>query len=141
MNVLVLDEDGDFRSRLVGEMDRLGLEPVAFDAWSAALDHLDSGAPVELIITQLELPHPSPNGVSFARLARSRRPGVKLLFVSATREAAQWVDPRLGLVMLKSDGPEKIAEIIQAHGPAPEARTDAQAAGGSFGGGGEPTFL
>lgn len=114
VNILVLDEDSIFAGQLAGEMMRLGHEAVAFQAWPSALYFLDGPQPADLILTGLEFQATGPNGVSFARLALRRRPGILVLFVAESVEVARKVDPRLGPVVLKSQGVSGIVDVILA---------------------------
>ena len=113
MHVLVLDDDLAFRRSLERELGRLGHEPAAFGGWSSALDFLDEGKPADVIVTALEFKKDGPNGVSFALMARRRRPSLKLLFIGPSADVADQVDPGLGVVALKEDGAEKIASLVQ----------------------------
>jgi DNA-binding NtrC family response regulator len=109
--VLVLDDDPGFRRELEIELRRLGHEPASFAHWSAALDYLEHADVLDSMITELALGE-GPNGVSFAHLARRRRPDLSIAFVTREQALAAQVDPRLGPVFLKGQGPRNIARAI-----------------------------
>lgn len=111
MRVLVLDDDPGFRRELEVEMRRLGHEPASFAHWSEALDYLEHAAVLDSVVTELVLGE-GPNGVSFAHMARRRRPDLSIAFVTREEALAAQVDPRLGRVFLKGDGPARIAQAI-----------------------------
>ncbi len=48
----------------------------------AAIGALAAAERIELLVTRAVFPEGQPNGVSLARMARIRRPGVKILFVA-----------------------------------------------------------
>jgi CheY-like chemotaxis protein len=110
--VLVLDEDAAFRRELERELRKLGHEPAAFSRWAEALDYVEQAAMLDSLATELVLGH-GPNGVSFARMARRRRPELGVVFMTREHELAAKVDPRLGPVFLKGDGALPIAEALQ----------------------------
>jgi two-component system OmpR family response regulator len=109
--VLVLDDDPGFRRELELELRRLGHEPTSFAHWSEALDYLERAPDLDSVITELALGE-GPNGVSFARMARRRRPDVGLAFLTREKALAAQVDPRLGPVFLKDDGASRIAQAL-----------------------------
>jgi DNA-binding NtrC family response regulator len=111
IRVLLLDDDPAFRRELEIELRRLGHEPASFAHWSEALDYLERATVLDSVITELVLGK-GPNGVSFAQMARRRRPDLNIAFVTRERDLAAQVDPRLGPVFLKGAGPKRIAEAI-----------------------------
>ena len=110
--VLVLDQDAGFRRELERELRRLGHEPAAFARWSDALDYLEHATALDSVVTELALGL-GPNGVSFARMARRRRPDVSIVFMTREYELAAKVDPGLGPVFLKGDGAARIVQALQ----------------------------
>lgn len=110
--VLVLDQDAAFRRELERELRRLGHEPASFARWADALDYVEQAPALHSLVTELALGE-GPNGVSFARMARRRRPEVGIVFMTREHELAAKVDPRLGPVFLKGDGAELIAQALQ----------------------------
>jgi DNA-binding NtrC family response regulator len=117
IRVLVLDDDARFRRKLEMELRRLGHEPAAFGHWSEALEYVEKAAALDSVITELSLGE-GPNGVSFAHLARSRRPDLSVAFVTREQALADHVDPSLGPVFLKDDGAKRIAQAILEFRPA-----------------------
>jgi two-component system OmpR family response regulator len=109
--VLVLDDDPGFRRELELELRRLGHEPASFAHWSRALDYVEQAPVLDSVVTELSLGE-GPNGVSFARMARRRRPEVSVAFLTREQALADQVDPRLGPVFLKHDGAERIAQAL-----------------------------
>ena len=47
-----------------------------------ATDALEHPVHIELLITRVRFPEGTPNGVALARMARVKRPGIKVLFTS-----------------------------------------------------------
>jgi DNA-binding NtrC family response regulator len=109
--ILLLDDDPSFRRGLERELVRMGHLPASFASWSDALDYIEGDAPLDVLITELGL-RAGPNGVSFARIARRHRPFMRLAFVTGRPDLAEGVDPDLGPVMLKSIGPQAVAQAL-----------------------------
>lgn len=116
--VLLLDDDPGFRRKLEVELRRLGHEAASFAHWSEALDYLEHASALDSVVTELSLGE-GPNGVSFAHMARRRRPQVSIAFMTRERALAAEVDPRLGPVFLKDAGPERVAQGILGVRPVP----------------------
>jgi DNA-binding NtrC family response regulator len=109
--VLLLDDDPRFRWRLELELKRKGHEAASFASWSAALDYVERAPDLDSMVTELALDE-GPNGVSFAHMALSRRPDLNIAFVTRERALLEHVDPHLGPVFLKDEGPERIVQAI-----------------------------
>ena len=109
--VLLLDDDPRFRLKLELEVRRLGCEPASFARWSEALDYVERGPALDSIVTELALDG-GPNGVSFAQMARRRRPELSVAFMTREQALVSVVDPNLGPVFLKDHGAERIAQAI-----------------------------
>jgi DNA-binding NtrC family response regulator len=77
---LVLDQAA-FASQVTAALQAMGHETVALDGPIAALEALENAARIELLVTCLDHGINKPNGVALARMARLRRPGIKVLFV------------------------------------------------------------
>jgi hypothetical protein len=54
-----------------------------------------------------------PHGFAMARMARYRRPKLKLLFVTAYRDIAEAEGDRLGTVLFKPIGPETLTQEVR----------------------------
>ena len=59
-----------------------GYDVVAFTDSMTATDVLLNSSHIELLITRVRFPDNTPNGVALGRMARIRRPGIKVLFTS-----------------------------------------------------------
>ena len=66
---------------------------VAFADTMSATDALQAAQRIELLITRIIFPPGQPNGVSLPRMARVKRPGVKIMFAARpeTREHTEGV--------------------------------------------------
>jgi DNA-binding NtrC family response regulator len=116
IRVLLLDEDSGFRRELEVELRRLGHEAASFANWSEALDYMERDPALDSMVTELALGD-GPNGVSFAHMARSRRPDLSIAFMTREHALAEHVDPLLGPVFLKDDGPARIVKAILGDQP------------------------
>ena len=59
-----------------------GYDVVAFLDSMSGIDALEHPKRIELLITRVRFPAGTPNGAALARMARLKRPGIKVLFVS-----------------------------------------------------------
>jgi DNA-binding NtrC family response regulator len=84
--VVVLDQPG-FADKTAGGLEAAGIDAVAFADPMTALNALDGGHRIELLVTCPDFPQGKPNGVALARMARLKRPDIAVLFVGATEAA------------------------------------------------------
>jgi DNA-binding NtrC family response regulator len=85
--VVVHDEPG-FADQLAGALRLAGHDVAAFVDPMLALDALDAAQHIEILITRVEFPPGKPNGIALARMARAKRPGVRVVFIARPEFAA-----------------------------------------------------
>jgi hypothetical protein len=71
------------------------------------LDALESAEKIELLITPAQFPPGQPHGVALGRIARVKRPGVKMLFISKPED--QQFTEGVGEILL---APVTVDEIV-----------------------------
>ena len=79
--VVVLDEPG-FAEHTAEILRERGYEAMALPDSMAALDQLEGAERIEFLITSLDHGDGKPNGIALARMARLRKPGIKVIFVA-----------------------------------------------------------
>jgi PAS domain S-box-containing protein len=79
--VLVVDDNRDVRATVVGQLRSFGYRILEADGAAAALETIDSGAHIDLMLTDVVMPGPM-NGKELGKMARIRRPNLKVMFTS-----------------------------------------------------------
>jgi PAS domain S-box-containing protein len=79
--VLAVDDNPSVRATVVANLNDLGYRVLEADGPVAALAHLDGPEPIDLLFTDVVMPGGT-NGKQLATLARTRRPGLRVLFTS-----------------------------------------------------------
>jgi PAS domain S-box-containing protein len=86
--VLVVEDDPHLRSLTLRILTSLGYRTIEAENGPAACKELDSADRIDLLLTDIVLPN-GMNGLELAKQTRSRRPGLKVLFMSGyPRDAA-----------------------------------------------------
>lgn len=85
--VLVVDDEATIRHLIDEVLDEIGYTVIGAADGAAGLKVLQSGANIELLITDVGLPN-GMNGRQVADAARSLRPGLKVLFITGYAENA-----------------------------------------------------
>jgi DNA-binding NtrC family response regulator len=80
--VVLVHDDIDFREQAAAALRDAGHDVKAFSGSMAALSALEAAGAIELLITRATFPLGSPNGVALARMARVKKPGIKVLFTA-----------------------------------------------------------
>jgi CheY-like chemotaxis protein len=84
--VLVVDDEAMVRMLILEVLDDLGFASLEAGDGASALQILRSGAPVELMVTDVGMPNM--NGRQLADAARALRPDLKILFITGYAENA-----------------------------------------------------
>ena len=80
--IVVVHDDRDFLGSMITALQIAGYDVVGFADTMSALTALEHASQLELLITRVEYEPGQPHGIALARMARSRRPQVKVLFVA-----------------------------------------------------------
>ncbi|MCA6102921.1 ATP-binding protein [Bradyrhizobium australafricanum] len=92
--VLVVEDDRLVRSYVLTQIESLGYTTLSANNGREALAVLDSGAPIDLLFTDVIMPG-AMNGRDLATEARKRRPGLRVLFTSGYTDDAIDQDGKL----------------------------------------------
>jgi DNA-binding NtrC family response regulator len=80
--VLVHDEP-EFAETTLAALKGAGYDAIAIMDSMSGINALEDAEHIELLITRVRFPSGTPNGAALARMARLKRPGVKVLFAAS----------------------------------------------------------
>jgi DNA-binding response OmpR family regulator len=106
-SVVFVHDDAEFREQAALALRAAGHKVMTFVGSMAALNALENAETVELLITRVNFPPGTPNGISLALMTRTKRPDVKVLF-TATPESEEFIGD-LGTIMRT---PVAIPELV-----------------------------
>jgi DNA-binding NtrC family response regulator len=110
-SIVVVHDDPKFREYIVTVLQAAGYDTKAFAGSMAALDVLDEATTrIELLITSVLFPEGTPNGISLARMARMKKPGVRILF-TAREENREHTGGIGEFLAVPVSGPELVATV------------------------------
>ncbi len=127
--VLLVEDEEALRAMVAEAVEDLGLDVIEAEDGPAALAVLDSGASVDLLVTDIGLPGGT-SGLQLAEAARSSRPGISILFVTGYAEDSTFRDGHpdgVTQVLTKPFAIEVLAERVRAlvsAAPAPRDGSD-----------------
>lgn len=81
--VLVLEDDDICRDMARNVLCAAGFDVVCASSFNEAVDRVEDQAKIDVALIDVKMPAGSPHGVSFARMAQTRRPSMKVIFMSA----------------------------------------------------------
>jgi PAS domain S-box-containing protein len=128
--VLLVEDDDTVRDLVLEVLQDLGYAALEAPDAAAGLEAVRSGRRIDLLVTDVGLP--GMNGRQFAELARTARPGLKVLFITGYAENAAFgdghIDPAVQM-MTKPFAVEDLAKRIRAMiGGGPRAVPDGDGA-------------
>ncbi|PAY07587.1 hybrid sensor histidine kinase/response regulator [Bradyrhizobium sp. UFLA03-84] len=110
--VLVVEDDKLVRSYVLTQIESLGYTTLSANNGDEALAVLDSGAPVDLLFTDVIMPG-AMNGRDLATEAKRRRPGLRVLFTSGYTDDAIDQDGKLEQGILFLGKPYSRAQLAR----------------------------
>ena len=87
--ILLVEDDEILRLTAAQHLTHAGYTVIAAGRSSEALDELDLGRPVDLAVIDVCMPKGQVNGFALARMARWRRPGLPVVFVTGYPEVLE----------------------------------------------------
>lgn len=111
--ILVVDDDPDVLSILCSTLAMAGHEVTQAGSGMEALDLLEKGECVDLMLTDVIMP--GLNGFNLAYMARSRCPFLKILYLTAFHERALAMRDRgdkLGKLLTKPIMPDELSNEV-----------------------------
>ena len=87
--ILLVEDDEILRLTAAQHLKQAGYTVIATSRSTEALDELDLGRQVDLAVFDVCMPRGQVNGLALARMARWRRPGLPILFMTGYPEVLQ----------------------------------------------------
>jgi DNA-binding NtrC family response regulator len=114
--VVIAHDDAEFVEDTVTALWDAGYEVVAFTDSMSALDALEAAQLVEVLITRVRFAEGQPNGISLARMARMKRPGIKVVFAALpeTQVHTEGLGEFLPMPIAATDLVAKVREMLAA---------------------------
>lgn len=112
-SILVVDDDADVLNVLVLAIKSGGHSVVQAISGVVALDILDGDIPLDLLVTDIIMP--GLNGFKLARMAKMRRPGLKIMYLTGFHEQAETMrdhGERLGKLLSKPIMPAELRKEV-----------------------------
>jgi DNA-binding NtrC family response regulator len=120
--LVVVHDEPELGDQLAGALRRAGHEVEAFVDPMVALDALDAAQNIEVLITRVQFLSGKPNGIALARMARAKRPGVRVVF-TARPEFEAHAEGLGEFVSAPIDIPEVVAVVERLLNAGGEAST------------------
>ena len=108
--LLLVDDDEAFRYTIETVLRAAGYQVIGVDGFAPALALLDSPQPVDLLITDIQMPG-GIHGLALGRMALMRRPKLKLIYLTGFKFGAA-VTEASGPILAKPVTAEQLLETV-----------------------------
>jgi CheY-like chemotaxis protein len=88
LSILVVEDDEMCRAVVRSTLEHAGFEVMCASNVIEAIEFVENGAKIDIAIVDVIMPPGTPHGASFAQIARQRRPGLRVIFMSASLNPA-----------------------------------------------------
>jgi CheY-like chemotaxis protein len=109
--VLVVEDDEAFAYVAAKIVERAGHRVITASGSLAALNVLDAGRWIDLILTDIRMPPGEPHGFALCKMARARRPHLPVIFMTAYPNLAEHADPDDTVLSKPLDEAVLVAEV------------------------------
>src|SRR5579863_1511134 len=112
-SVLVLEDDELSRDIAQCILHGGGFDVICAREFFEAIHHVECGTRIDVALVDVRMPAGTPNGISFVRMARRRRPALKVVFTSADTSTQGVMRFDQGEVFLcKPFRPHRLLELV-----------------------------
>lgn len=114
VSILVIEDDEAFRRVVVTILERGGFRVIPVRDFAAAIEVIESDQRIDLLLTDVGMPAGTPHGLSIAQMAKTRRPRLKVLYMSGSYDAGQigaMIDG--SLFLSKPFRPERLIQSVE----------------------------
>jgi CheY-like chemotaxis protein len=112
-SVLVLEDDDLSRTMARGILRSAGFKVICARDFREAFSYIKSNAKIDIALVDVVLPPGSPSGISFARIVQTRRPSMKVIFMSANIRSENLMRFEDGDILLyKPFAPNHLLEVV-----------------------------
>ena len=80
--IVIVHDEPEFAEATLAALRGAGYDAIAIMDSMSGIDALEHAKHIELLITRVRFPSGTPNGAALARMARLKRPGIKVLFAA-----------------------------------------------------------
>lgn len=80
--IILVHDDDNFREYVIRALEETGYRVTAFAGSMEGIGALEADGDIALLITRVQFLEGTPNGVSLARMARVKKPGVRILLAA-----------------------------------------------------------
>jgi DNA-binding NtrC family response regulator len=107
--IVVVHDQPEFLNELATGLRQAGHHTATFADPLAAWDALETARQIEVLITRVQYAPGRSNGLALARMARSKRPGIRVVFTALPQYADQVDEQDTFMAM-----PVRVPEVIDA---------------------------
>ena len=112
-SILVLEDDDLSRDMARGILRAAGFKVICARDFREAISHIKGRTKIDIALVDVMLPPGTPSGVSFARIVQTRRPSLKVIFMSAHARSQDLMRFDDGEVLLyKPFSPHHLLEVV-----------------------------
>jgi CheY-like chemotaxis protein len=86
VRILVVEDDETYRRLVTLILQRAGYTVTATRDFSEAIRVIESPDRLDLLLSDIQLPAGTPHGLSIGRMAKSKRPDLKIIYMSGAFE-------------------------------------------------------
>ena len=114
--ILFVEDDEATRYAIARMLEHSGFRVLAASGFSEAMAAIEGGESIDLMLTDVKLQAGMPHGFALSVMAQSKRPYLRVLFVSGFRDVLD-VDhaPRAdGRILLKPVDPDDLVKAVRS---------------------------
>lgn len=109
--VVVVHRDPEIAARVTEEIQHTGCTAIGITDSMEALTVLETAQSIEVLVTGVDFPPGKPHGISVARMTRTKRPEVKILFTGSPESEEHTLG--VGEFISSSASPADLVECVK----------------------------
>lgn len=120
-HVLVIDDDEGYRRLVKNMLEASDFQVTTAGDFASAMQVIESPAPLDLLLTDVQLPAKTPHGLAIGLMTKSKRPDLPTIYMTGSYDAEKFAELTQGARVLPK--PFTAAQLVGAINEALAART------------------
>lgn len=111
-HILVVEDDDDYRTLVRRILEAAGFRVTTAQDFNAAMKVIESTEPLDLLLTDVNLPLKTPHGLAIGLMTKSKRPGLPTIYMTGAFDPVKFAELTQGSAVVQK--PFSAADLVAA---------------------------
>lgn len=111
-HILVVEDDPKYRTLVRRMLEAAGFRVTTAEDFNSAMTVIEGGEPLDLLLTDVNLPLQTPHGLAIGLMTKSKRPGMPIVYMTGAFDPVKFAELTQGSAVVQK--PFSASDIVAA---------------------------